>query len=128
MSDRADSLLTFDLRAFARDYAGTPFGSRCKTAADELDRLYEVERQQRQYWKPMASAPKDGSRFLIERDIPSDTSMAIAFWHDGKDEPGFVHGDSLGRAVDLNIYTMWRLLPHPALAHPSIPAPTGLIE
>lgn len=44
MSDRADSLLTFDLRAFARDYSGTPFGSRCKTAADELDRLYEVER------------------------------------------------------------------------------------
>lgn len=45
MSERADSLLTFDLRAFARDYAGTPFGSRCKTAADELDRLYEVERR-----------------------------------------------------------------------------------
>ncbi len=44
MSARADSLLTFDLRAFARDYAGTPLGSRCKTAADELDRLYEVER------------------------------------------------------------------------------------
>ena len=44
MSARADSLLTFDLRAFARDYDGTPFGSRCKTAADELDRLYEVER------------------------------------------------------------------------------------
>lgn len=44
MSARADSLLTFDLRAFARDYNGTPFGSRCQTAADELDRLYEVER------------------------------------------------------------------------------------
>lgn len=45
MIGRADSLLTFDLRAFARDYAGTPFGSRCKTAADELDRLYEIERR-----------------------------------------------------------------------------------
>lgn len=45
MTDRADSLLTFDLRAFARDYDGTPFGSRCRTAADELDRLYEVERR-----------------------------------------------------------------------------------
>lgn len=44
VTDRADSMLTFDLRAFARNYAGTPFGSRCKTAADELDRLYEVER------------------------------------------------------------------------------------
>lgn len=55
MSDRADSMLTFDLRAFARDYYGTPFGSRCKTAADELDRLYEVER----LYSALTAQPQD---------------------------------------------------------------------
>lgn len=67
----------------------------------------------RRYWKPIASAPTDGSRFLIERDIPSDTSMCIAFWHDGQDTPAWVHSDARGNNVDLNIYTMWMPLPSP---------------
>ena len=45
MSERADSMLVFDLRAFARDYSGSPLAGRLKTAANELDRLYEVERR-----------------------------------------------------------------------------------
>jgi hypothetical protein len=45
MSERADSMLVFDLRAFARDYSGSPLSGRLKTAANELDRLYEVERR-----------------------------------------------------------------------------------
>lgn len=45
MSERADSMLVFDLRAFARDYSGSPLAGRLRTAANELDRLYEVERR-----------------------------------------------------------------------------------
>lgn len=82
------------------------------------DRVAGLEREAdrlRGYWQPMASAPKDGDYFLIERDVPSINSMSIAFWHIGQNVPAFVHADSLGRAVDLNIYTIWRPLPRPAL-------------
>lgn len=62
MKNRADSLLTFDLRAFARDYAGTPFGSRCKTAADELDRLYEIERMHARLVQANSPTPPQGDQ------------------------------------------------------------------
>lgn len=83
MSDRADSMLTFDLRAFARDYAGTPFGSRCKTAADELDRLYEVERRaaaalQSGRDEAFEEAAKVADTFVHDDGFPSQAAEKIA--------------------------------------------------
>jgi hypothetical protein len=43
MSNRADSMLVYDLRGLASNYGGG-LGSRLTTAANELDRLYEIER------------------------------------------------------------------------------------
>lgn len=67
-----------------------------------------------QYWKPIASAPKDGSCFLVERDVPSENSMCVAFWHVGQNVPGFV-ATGTGFEIDTNIYNIWRPLPRPAL-------------
>lgn len=82
-------------------------------SGDERAKIAGLEREAerlRVYWRPIASAPKDGSCFLIERDLPSDNTMSFAFWHDGQDTPGWVHAVT-GIAVDLNIYTMWRPKP-----------------
>lgn len=53
---QVDSHLIYDLRAFARDYEGSPLASRITTAANELDRLHEMER--RSEWKPIETAPR----------------------------------------------------------------------
>lgn len=73
----------------------------------------------RVYWRPIASAPKNGSVFLIERDYPSDNTMSFAFWHDGQDVPCWVHCVT-GIAVDLNIYTMWRPKPSGPAQSPQV--------
>jgi hypothetical protein len=64
-------------------------------------------------WRTMASAPKDGSIFIVERPDWSSSSVSLAFWHVGQNVPGWVHADYKATPVDLRYYKLWAPLPAP---------------